>query len=163
MPHQGTGGPSETVKFAEIYRDYFDFVWSSTRRLGVGLESLDDVVQEIFIVIHARLHTLERSEWERIEPLLPKPKVRQDGRGRPWRDSREVMAGVLWVLRTGAPWADLPHRYPPYQTCHRRFQQWVRSGALKKVLRALGHQFSEPSPLHRLDRPGFRQLLKGRS
>lgn len=41
------------------------------------------------------------------------------------------------VLRTGAPWADLPDRYPPYQTCHRRFQQWVRSGILRGVLEAL--------------------------
>jgi transposase len=41
------------------------------------------------------------------------------------------------VLRTGAPWAELPDRYPSYQTCHRRFQQWVRSGILKGVLEAL--------------------------
>src|SRR4051812_18396705 len=40
-------------------------------------------------------------------------------------------------LRTGAPWAELPNRYPPYQTCHRRFQQWVRSGILRGVLEAL--------------------------
>ncbi|WP_448518267.1 transposase, partial [Rhodoflexus sp.] len=33
--------------------------------------------------------------------------------------------GILWVLRTGAAWKDLPDRYPPYQTCHRRYQQWV--------------------------------------
>ena len=38
---------------------------------------------------------------------------------------------------TGAPWADLPERYPPYQTCHRRFQQWVRSGVIRGVLEAL--------------------------
>src|SRR2546425_8828027 len=41
------------------------------------------------------------------------------------------------VLRTGAPWADVPDRYPSYQTCHRRFQQWVRSGVMKGVLEAL--------------------------
>ena len=35
-----------------------------------------------------------------------------------------VLNGILWVLRTGAPWHDLPERYPSYQTCHRRFQQW---------------------------------------
>jgi transposase len=44
-------------------------------------------------------------------------------RGRPWRQAREVLDGVLWVLRTGAPWRDLPERYPSYQTCHRRFQR----------------------------------------
>ena len=47
------------------------------------------------------------------------------------------MNGILWVLRTGAPWADVPDRYPSYQTCHRRFQQWVRSGVMKGVLEAL--------------------------
>ncbi|MGE5444032.1 MAG: transposase, partial [Ignavibacteriales bacterium] len=48
---------------------------------------------------------------------------RQDGRGRPWRDNREVLNGILWILRSGARWKDLPERFPPYQTCHRRFQQ----------------------------------------
>jgi RNA polymerase sigma-70 factor (ECF subfamily) len=45
--------------FSAIYRDYFDFVWSSARRLGVGLDAIDDLVQEIFVVIHTRLATLE--------------------------------------------------------------------------------------------------------
>lgn len=48
--------------FGAVYRDYFDFVWSCTRRLGVAAAATDDVVQEIFIVINARLHTLERPE-----------------------------------------------------------------------------------------------------
>ena len=41
------------------------------------------------------------------------------------------------ILRTGAPWADLPDRYPSYQTCHRRFQQWVRAGVLRSILEVL--------------------------
>jgi RNA polymerase sigma-70 factor (ECF subfamily) len=48
--------------FESLYREYFDFVWSSVRRLGVRPEAVDDVVQEIFIVIHSRVHTLERPE-----------------------------------------------------------------------------------------------------
>jgi RNA polymerase sigma-70 factor (ECF subfamily) len=48
--------------FESIYRQYFDFVWSSVRRLGVSPIAVDDVVQEIFIVIHTRLHTLEKPE-----------------------------------------------------------------------------------------------------
>jgi hypothetical protein len=48
------------------------------------------------------------------------------------------MDGILWILRTGAPWHDMPkERYPPYQTCHRRFQQWVRTGIFEKILQAL--------------------------
>ena len=64
---------------------------------------------------------LTEAQWKRLAPLLPKPRRRPDGRGRPWRDPRDVLNGVLWVMRTGAPWHDLPDRYPPYQTCHRRF------------------------------------------
>jgi CheY-like chemotaxis protein len=45
-----------------------------------------------------------------------------------------VLNGILWILRTGAPWADLPDRYPSHQTCHRRFQRWVRAGVLRSIL-----------------------------
>src|SRR6187402_3221006 len=54
--------PDLVQNFPAVYRDYFDFVWSCTRRLGVSAAATDDVVQEVFIVIHARLHTLERAE-----------------------------------------------------------------------------------------------------
>ena len=80
---------------------------------------------------------LTDEQWEILEPFLPKPARRKDARGRPWKDSRAVLNGILWVLRTGAPWADLPDRYPSHQTCHRRFQQWVRCGVLKSVLEVL--------------------------
>ncbi len=48
--------------FAAVYQQYFDFVWASTRRLGVGVEEVDDVVQEIFIVIHSKLATLQQPD-----------------------------------------------------------------------------------------------------
>ncbi len=79
---------------------------------------------------------LSDAQWEVIQPLL-REKTRGDGRGRPWREARAVLDGVLWILRTGARWRDLPREYPPYQTCHRRFQQWVREGRLERILRAL--------------------------
>ncbi len=63
--------------------------------------------------------------------------------GRPPRDAHEVLNGILWVLRTGAPWKDLPERYPSYQTCHRRFQQWSRDGTLERVLHALAKDLHE--------------------
>ena len=66
---------------------------------------------------------LTDAQWEVLKPLIPDPPRREDGRGRPWRDPRDVLNGILWVLRTGAPWHDLPECYPPYQTCHRRFQK----------------------------------------
>jgi transposase len=68
---------------------------------------------------------LTDERWAVLEPLIPIPLRRTDGKGRPWRDPREILIGILWVLRTGAPRHDLPERYPPYQTCHRRFQRWI--------------------------------------
>ena len=54
--------PAQVSSFESIYRQYFDFVWASVRRLGVGPPAADDVVQEVFIVIHSRLHTLEQPQ-----------------------------------------------------------------------------------------------------
>jgi len=51
-----------------------------------------------------------------------------------------VLNGILWVLGTGAQWRELPNKYPPYQTCHRRFQQWVREGKLEGILRVLAEE-----------------------
>ena len=80
---------------------------------------------------------LTDEQWEVIRPLLPHRERPRARRGRPWQDPRAVLNGVLWIMRTGAPWADLPDRYPPYQTCHRRFQQWVRAGTWRRILRTL--------------------------
>ena len=77
------------------------------------------------------------AQWEILEPLIREPRRREDGRGRPRKDRRAVLNGILWVLRTGAPWHDLPERYPPYQTCHRRFQEWTRNGTIQRALHAL--------------------------
>jgi len=80
---------------------------------------------------------LTDAQWAILDPLIPEPVRRKDGRGRPWRPRRDVLNGILYMLRSGAAWADLSERYPPYQTCHRRFQQWVRSGVMRGVLEAL--------------------------
>jgi transposase len=77
---------------------------------------------------------LTDEQWQVVEPLIPVPPRRPDGRGRPRIDDREILNGILWVMRTGAPWRDMPERYPSYQTCHRRFQEWVRSGMFEQIL-----------------------------
>jgi transposase len=79
---------------------------------------------------------LSDAQWELIEPTLH-PKRRADRRGRPWQDTRAVLHGLLWVLGTRAQWRELPKKYPPYQTCQRGFQQWVREGKLKRILRVM--------------------------
>ncbi len=86
---------------------------------------------------------LTDAQWELVAPLIPNPPRRKDGRGRPRRERREVIDGMLWILRTGAQWAELPGRYPPYQTCHRYFQQWCRDGTLKGLLHALAQDLYE--------------------
>jgi transposase len=86
---------------------------------------------------------LTPEQWHVVEALLPADPVRKDGRGRPWSDRRQVLNGALWILRTGAPWKDLPARYGAYQTVHRRFQNWVRSGVLEAVLLAIAQDLKD--------------------
>jgi transposase len=90
---------------------------------------------------------LKDEQWIVLEPLIPQPRRRADGRGRPWRDDREVLNGILWVLRTGAPWQDVPDRYPSPATCHRRFQLWVRTGVFAKILHALAEDLRDRGKL----------------
>jgi transposase len=73
-------------------------------------------------------------QWEVISSLLPLPKSGDGNKGRPAKDQREVLNGILWICRTGAQWNELPDKYPPYQTCHRYFQKWVKSGVWDNVL-----------------------------
>lgn len=75
---------------------------------------------------------LTEKQWEVLEPLMPK---QSSGKvGRPRRETRNILNGILWTCRTGAPWHDMPDRYPSYQTCHRYFQSWVNSGLWNKIL-----------------------------
>jgi|SRR5665213_519002 len=90
---------------------------------------------------------LTEEQWELVEPVL-RPRRRKDNRGRPWHDTRAVLNGVLWVLGSGAQWSELPRKYPPYQTCHRRFQNWIREGKLVELLRLLARQLQERGKLH---------------
>ena len=90
---------------------------------------------------------LTDEQWLIVEPVLRGAR-RADNRGRPWHDTRAVLNGVLWVLGTGAQWRELPEKYPPFQTCHRRFQQWVRSGKLEEALRLLARRLFEQGKLN---------------
>lgn len=91
---------------------------------------------------------LTDEQWAVIEPHLPQDeRAGSSKEGRPFRPARDVLNGVLWVLRTGAPWADLPKRYPPHQTCHRRFQRWVEDGTLKHLLQVLAEDLRDRGKL----------------
>lgn len=86
---------------------------------------------------------LTDTQWALVEPLLPEAKSGVGKRGRPACPARLVLEGILWIGRTGAPWADLPHRFPSYQTCHRRFQQWVEDGTMESVVTTLRRDLCE--------------------
>ncbi len=68
--------------------------------------------------------------WARLRPLLPC----NGHRGKQWRDHRQVINGILWRLRTGAPGRDVPDRYGPWQTCYDRFVRWRRDGTWDRLL-----------------------------
>jgi len=89
----------------------------------------DPIAGPIINLVAARGEVTDAA-WERIESLLPQA----DGRGRPWRDHRQVVNGVLWRLRTGAPWRDLPQRYGPWQTVYERFARWEADGTWARLL-----------------------------
>ena len=81
-----------------------------------------------------RRHELTDEHWERLEPWLP---AQRPLTGRPNKEHRLIVNGILWILRTGAPWRDLPERYGPWQTVYSRFRRWQQAGIWDEVLRVL--------------------------
>ena len=74
-------------------------------------------------------YELTNDEWAAIKPRLPnKP------RGIPRVNDRRVLNGICWVLRSGAPWRDLPHEFGPYTTCYNRFVRWRRAGVWSRIM-----------------------------
>jgi len=81
--------------------------------------------------------------WAVIGPLLP-PNRRSGGQ---WADHRRTINGILWRLRTGAPWRDVPERYGPWQTVYDRFVRWRRDGTWGRLVRALERELTEADEL----------------
>jgi len=81
---------------------------------------------------------LSDEEWVVIEPLLPK-----DGRGPKRKDDRKVLNGIFYILRTGAPWRDLPERYGPYTTVYNRYNRWGERGVWKGIFDALAEEVED--------------------
>jgi len=79
-------------------------------------------------------YELSDGQWERVKDLLP-GKVGDPGRS--GRDNRQFVDGVLWVLRSGAHWHDLPERYGKWKTVHTRFSRWAKAGVWERVFEAL--------------------------
>lgn len=87
---------------------------------------------------------LTDQQWLLICDLFPIPKPDPRG-GRPRVDSRQCLEGVLWVLRSGARWKDLPRSFPSYATCWRRFAQWSLDGVWDRAWSRLLSQLDQQS------------------
>jgi transposase len=85
---------------------------------------------------------LSDEHWSLISDLFPVPQPDPRG-GRPRVDSRQCLEGILWVLRSGARWKDLPRSFPSYVTCWRRFAEWSLSGVWDQAWQRLIQQLDE--------------------
>ena len=95
---------------------------------------------------------LSDEHWLLIAELFANPDPSPKG-GRPMADPRACFEGVLWMLRSGARWKDLPPRFPSRSTVHRRFVEWVGSGVLDRAWRRLMRKLDRE---HKIDwREGF--------
>ena len=82
----------------------------------------------------AKRYELTSAQWQRIALLLP---GKAGDPGRTAADNRLFVNGVLWVLRSGAHWRDLPERYGKWKSLHKRFSRWARGGVWERVFEAL--------------------------
>lgn len=101
--------------------------WKS-RRTGKGGKRRGKVVRRGSPRPRARFE-LTDSQWALVEDLMPR-----QARGGRWKDHRLVLDGMLWVLRTGAGWRDLPERYGSWKTIYSRFRTWEADGTFDRII-----------------------------
>lgn len=80
-----------------------------------------------------RRHELSDAEWTVLSRLLPSSGTA----GRPRSDDRVVLNGIVWKLRTGSAWRDIPERYGSWQTLYTRFRRWALDGTFSRMLKAI--------------------------
>lgn len=81
-----------------------------------------------------RRHEIKDQDWERIKDILPPENT---GEGRPSKPNRTLLNGMLWKVKTGAPWRDLPPRFGPWQTVYSRFRLWSKADVFQKLFKSL--------------------------
>lgn len=99
---------------------------SAKRNLNTG-----DLVDTLAVT---RRFDLTDAQWQRLEPLLPVPS--RPGRPSLW-SKRQLIDGVRWRVRTGAPWRDMPAEYGSWAAAYGLFRRWQRSGAWQRILTVL--------------------------
>jgi transposase len=90
---------------------------------------------------------LSDEQWNRVSQFIPPSKPG----GRPPVKRRKIVDGILWILRTGSPWRDLPKQFGPWQTVWRLFDQWNGDTTLDKVLQFLQGDISINTELWCID------------
>ena len=101
-------------------------------RVGSVAIGQTSVIQTPKLGARIMRYELADYEWAAIKPMLPnKP------RGVPRVNDRRILNGIFWVLRSGAPWRDLPDHFGPYTTCYNRFVRWRRAGVWGRIIDAL--------------------------
>ena len=88
-----------------------------------------------------RCYELTGEQWDLIRTLMPTPKP-----GGRWNDHRTTLDGMMWVLKSGSPWRDMPERYGSWKSVYDRFRRWSSDGTIDKILERLRY---------RLDKDGF--------
>ncbi|WP_371101686.1 transposase, partial [Streptomyces sp. PU_AKi4] len=103
--------------------------------METGLEPLESVFKDHQIVDHGgvvRRHELTDQEWELLAPLIPRAAT-----GRPRVSDRQVINGMVYKIRTGISWRDLPERYGPWQTVYTRFRRYAIDGVFTRALQQI--------------------------
>ncbi len=80
-------------------------------------------------------YELTSEQWERVKPIMPPETTGK--RGRPRKDDRIMLNGILWIAHSGAQWRLLPRQYGPWQSVYARFAKWRDEGTLEAIFQAL--------------------------
>ncbi len=82
-----------------------------------------------------RRYEINNEEWEKIKEMFPPEQTGK--KGRPTKNNRIMLNGMLWIARTGVQWRELPEQYGPWQTVYSRFRKWQKTGILEKIFHML--------------------------
>ena len=85
---------------------------------------------------------LTESEWRLLKDMLPPERGRKN---RPSFDNRPIVNGILWRIRTGGPWRDVPDKYGNWMTVYQRFRRWSQAGLWEAVATALAQAMADNS------------------
>jgi hypothetical protein len=111
--------------------------WHLARRAG----QRPCVIRAPVVVLVPGTPGLTDESWRQVAVLLPPDRRR----GRPYGDHKRIVAGMLWVLHTGAAWREMPSQFGPWQTVYSRYARWRRDGTWGRI-RAVLLQAGTPSP-----------------